>query len=194
VPTSSRSNLFEEIEQIFERTSQQFDERAESWGDDGPLARVADPEGMAVDLVEHGDEFLVTVDVPGFDKDDVDVRPTDDTLRVEAEHGEFVDEGGERSLRRERRHESMRRSIRLPEEVESETTNACVRQVREPGAEHVVLPVPVAPLDTVERLADDVDEVVAVERPRRFSTVGQFYRSFDLVSDEAARSSLDCGV
>lgn len=124
MPTSSRSNLFEEIEQIFERTSQQFDERAESWGDDGPLARVADPEGMAVDLVEHGDEFLVTVDVPGFDKDDVDVRPTDDTLRVEAEHGEFVDEGGERSLRRERRHESMRRSIRLPEEGDTESVDA----------------------------------------------------------------------
>ena len=70
------------------------------------------------------------------------------------------------------------------------TTIACARQVRDGGAEHVVLAVPVAPPDTVERLADEVDEVVAVETPRRFGSVGQFFRSFEQVSDEEARSYL----
>jgi HSP20 family protein len=121
---SSRSNPFEEIEQFFERMSRQFDERSEPWGDDGPSARLGESEGMAVDLVEHDDEFVVTVDVPGFDKDEVDVRVTDHTLHVGAEHDESVDESDERYLRRERRHESMRRSIRLPEEVDTESVNA----------------------------------------------------------------------
>ena len=121
---SSRSNPFEEIEQFFERMSRQFDERSEPWGDDGPLARLGESEGMAVDLVEHDDEFVVTVDAPGFEKEEVDVRVTDHTLHVEAEHDESVDEGDERYLRRERRHESMRRSIRLPEEVDTESVNA----------------------------------------------------------------------
>lgn len=71
------------------------------------------------------------------------------------------------------------------------TTIACARQVREAGAEHVVLAIPVAPPGTVERLADEVDEVVAVETPRRFGAVGQFYRSFGQVSDAVARSYLD---
>jgi predicted phosphoribosyltransferase len=71
------------------------------------------------------------------------------------------------------------------------TTIACARQVREAGAEHVVLAVPVAPPGTVERLADEVDEVVAVETPRRFGAVGQFYRAFGQVSDAVARSYLD---
>jgi putative phosphoribosyl transferase len=71
------------------------------------------------------------------------------------------------------------------------TTIACARQVREAGAEHVVLAIPVAPPGTVERLADGVDEMVAVETPRRYGAVGQFYRSFGQVSDAAARSYLD---
>jgi putative phosphoribosyl transferase len=71
------------------------------------------------------------------------------------------------------------------------TTIACARQVREAGAEHVVLAIPVAPPGTVEGLADGVDEMVAVETPRRYGAVGQFYRSFGQVSDAAARSYLD---
>ena len=121
---SSRSNPFEEIEQFFERMSRQFDERSESWGEDGPLARWSESERMAVDLVEHDDEFVVTVDVPGFGKEEVDVRVTDHTLHVEAEHEESVENGDDRYLRRERRHESMRRSIRLPEEVDTESVDA----------------------------------------------------------------------
>jgi predicted phosphoribosyltransferase len=35
-----------------------------------------------------------------------------------------------------------------------------------------------------------VDEVLAVETPQPFGSVGQFFRSFEQVSDAAARSSL----
>jgi len=66
------------------------------------------------------------------------------------------------------------------------TTTACVRQVRGAGAERVVLAVPVAPPDTVERLLGEADEVLAVETPPHFGAVGQFYRRFDQVSDEEA--------
>lgn len=71
------------------------------------------------------------------------------------------------------------------------TTVACIRQVREAGAERVVLGVPVGPLDSIERLGEEADEVVAVETPPHFGAVGQFYDSFDQVSDEEALTYLD---
>jgi predicted phosphoribosyltransferase len=73
------------------------------------------------------------------------------------------------------------------------TTTACIRQVRSGGAARVVLAVPVAPPGAVERLRGEADEVVCIEVPPSFGAVGQFYRSFDQVSDEQARAYLEAG-
>ncbi|NHN61388.1 MULTISPECIES: phosphoribosyltransferase [Halorussus] len=71
------------------------------------------------------------------------------------------------------------------------TTIAALRQVRAAGADSVVLAVPVGSPDAVERLRAEADDVVAVETPPHFSAVGQFYRSFDQISDEEAMAYLD---
>ena len=70
------------------------------------------------------------------------------------------------------------------------TTIACVRRVRAAGAARVVLAVPVGPPATIERLRGEADEVVCVETPPHFRAVGQFYESFDQVSDEEAKAYL----
>lgn len=70
------------------------------------------------------------------------------------------------------------------------TTIACVRQVRNAGAERVTVAVPVAPPDTVERLRAEANEVICVETPAHFGAVGQFYEAFDQVSDEQAKAYL----
>ncbi|WP_049986145.1 phosphoribosyltransferase [Halobellus rufus] len=70
------------------------------------------------------------------------------------------------------------------------TTTACIRQVHAAGAEQVILAVPVAPHRTIERLRSEVDELVCVEVPSYFGAVGQFYESFEQVSDERARAYL----
>jgi HSP20 family protein len=95
------------------------------WESEGPFGRWAsEAEAMAIDLVDRDDEFVATVDLPGFERDDVDIQVTDHTLRIEAEHEEILDEEEERLIRHERRHESTERSIRLPEEVDKEGVNA----------------------------------------------------------------------
>jgi HSP20 family protein len=122
---STRSNPFEELEQLFDRMSRQFDDATRMWESDGPFGRLsAEVESMAIDLVEHDDEFVVAVDLPGFERDDVEIQVTDHTLRIEAEHEESMEEEEGQYLRHERRHESTRRSIRLPDEVDKENVKA----------------------------------------------------------------------
>ena len=64
------------------------------------------------------------------------------------------------------------------------TAVAALRWARAKGASRVVLAVPVAPPEMVERLAGEADELVVLETPRHFWAVGQWYGEFDQVSDE----------
>jgi putative phosphoribosyl transferase len=64
------------------------------------------------------------------------------------------------------------------------TMLAAVRAVRQLRAGRVVVAVPVAPQETLDRLKPEADEVVCVEVPRRLEAVGQFYEDFSQISDE----------
>jgi HSP20 family protein len=122
---SSRSNPFEEMERFFERLTRQFDEASRMWETEEPFGRLtAAGSSPAVDLVEEDDSFVVTVDLPGFERDEVEIRVTDSTLSVEARHEEELDEESERYIRRERRHETIQRSIHLPDEIDTENVKA----------------------------------------------------------------------
>lgn len=121
----TRNNPFDEIERIIDRMSRQFEETARTWESDGPFGGWrSEFQAMPVDLVEDDEEFVVTVDLPGFDREEVTVEVTDQTLRIEAERDEETETGDERYLRHERSRASTRRSIRLPEPVETDGVSA----------------------------------------------------------------------
>lgn len=124
---SSRPNPFREIERLLENMGRQFDDASHMFEGNGPLARFADLEEMALDLVDHDDEFVVTVDLPGFERDDIEVTVTDHRLRIEAEHEESLETDDESYLRRERRHRSASRSVRLPDAVDQEAVTATMK-------------------------------------------------------------------
>jgi HSP20 family protein len=122
---SAQENPFEDLKRMFERMSRQFDDASHLWESGSPIDQWASEyETMAIDLVEHDGEYVATIDLPGFERDDVDIRVTDHTLIVEAERDSSVEEEEERYLRRERHHESMHRSISLPNEVEKDEVKA----------------------------------------------------------------------
>ncbi len=50
----------------------------------------------------------------------------------------------------------------------------------------IIVAVPVAPTDIIEKLKKKADEVICLLTPATFLSIGQFYRSFDQVEDERA--------
>ena len=70
------------------------------------------------------------------------------------------------------------------------TTIACVRQLRNADVDRVIVAVPVAPPEVVERLRSEADAVICAETPTYFGAVGRFYDSFEQVSDEQAKTYL----
>lgn len=109
-------NPFEEIEQFFERMSQQFDESTE-W----PTAMGG---ATPVDVLDRDEEYEVTVDLPGFEKEDVEVTLADNTLSVSANREAETEESDGDYVRRERRRESVDRSVSLPEPVDQDDVDA----------------------------------------------------------------------
>lgn len=71
------------------------------------------------------------------------------------------------------------------------TTRAALHAVRRRQPSRLVLAVPVAPPDTLERLAADADEIVCLDRPEPFGAVGYFYGNFTQVSDQEVVDLLD---
>jgi len=64
------------------------------------------------------------------------------------------------------------------------TVMASLRGIRSQNPARVVLAVPVAPPDTLERLADEADDIVCLASPEPFYAVGQFYRHFEQTTDD----------
>ena len=64
------------------------------------------------------------------------------------------------------------------------TARAALQALRRQGAARVVLAVPVAPLDTLETMRAEADDVVCLETPQPFYGVGAFYDDFHQLTDE----------
>ena len=71
------------------------------------------------------------------------------------------------------------------------TMLAAIRALRARAPARLVVATPVAPPDTVQRLAAEADEVVCLSMPSDFHAVGQFYEHFPQVSDEEVHAALE---
>ncbi len=64
------------------------------------------------------------------------------------------------------------------------TMRAAIRTVRGERPARIVVAVPVAPADTVERMSGEADELIALQVPDVFYAIGAFYQEFDQVDDQ----------
>jgi putative phosphoribosyl transferase len=105
----------------------------------------------------------------------------------------------EELLRREREYRDGRPALALDGKVAiliddglatGYTMLVAVHAARRERAARVVVAVPVAPQETINRLRKEADEVVCAYVPPRLLAVGQFYENFGQVSDEEVRADL----
>ena len=78
----------------------------------------------ALDISERKDAYLVTVELPGVEADDLDITLEDGLLTIQGER-QFTSESSEQQFHRvERRYGAFRRSITLPAQVQAEQIEA----------------------------------------------------------------------
>ncbi len=80
----------------------------------------------ALDISERKDAYVVTVEVPGVNPDDLDITMEDGLLTIQGER-QFTSDSSEQQFHRvERRYGAFRRSITLPAHVMTEGIQALV--------------------------------------------------------------------
>jgi HSP20 family protein len=69
------------------------------------------------ELADRGDKFELQVEVPGIEKEKIDVKATKYSIEISGKHSEKTEEKGERYLYTEMRYKSLYRNVPLPEEI-----------------------------------------------------------------------------
>jgi len=97
--------------------------------------------GLAVDVVENKDDFVVKASVPGINPEDIDISYADDTLTIKGEVKSDNEVKENQYHLHERRYGSFARSITLPTKIKGDAIEASyqngVLTMRLPKAEEV---------------------------------------------------------
>ena len=78
----------------------------------------------AVNIIEHKDEYLVSLAVPGLKKDDFKINVEGNMLTISSEKEENKEEKDKKFTRKEYNYSSFSRSFTLPEEINKEKIDA----------------------------------------------------------------------
>ena len=90
----------------------------------------------SVDLEDRGKDFRLTVDLPGFNKENVEIEVADDSVTIQAKRTQAEEEKKRNYVRRERTAQTFYRRIQLPEKVRSDDAKASLNN----GILEIILP------------------------------------------------------
>jgi HSP20 family protein len=122
----TRWNPFREMEDMQRRMSSLFD-----WSPFRRTSLITDSEDMTVaewaplvDIVEDPKEYLIKVELPEVQKDDVQVSVEGGTLTISGERKAEKEEKGRRFHRVERSYGRFERSFSIPDDAEANDVKA----------------------------------------------------------------------
>jgi HSP20 family protein len=131
-PYSSSENQrdFDRMMERFQNEFNDFWETPSRWSHDMrwrhgfPMMPFKETMMPSVDLEDRGKDFRLTVDLPGFSKENVEIEVTDDSVVIHAKKAVEEEEKKKNYIRRERAAQTFYRKIPLPKEVRSDEAKA----------------------------------------------------------------------
>jgi HSP20 family protein len=146
--TSSLQQFHHEIDRVFEQAFRGFGQ-SQFWHDRPLLPRLA--EGMfkpSLDLGATDKEYIVTVELPGVDEQDVTLEIVNDNLIIRGEKKQEREEKEKNYYRMERSYGSFERVLSLPEDADQDNAKATYKK----GVLTVTLPRKALPQSEVKKI------------------------------------------
>ncbi|AGB48988.1 molecular chaperone (small heat shock protein) [Methanomethylovorans hollandica DSM 15978] len=116
---TARWDPFDEMRQMQQQLNSMFKDMTmgDRWTEADTLAPL-------VDVQDRGDKLLVTADLPGVDKQNVNIDVQENLISISAKSGTETESEEEGYMRRERTYKMFSRTLTLPEAVTSEGAKA----------------------------------------------------------------------
>lgn len=137
------------------------------------------------------------------DADPPAVVMNEDVVAATAMSQRDIDAAVERETQEIQRRRTLYRQDRPPPELKGRsaivvddglatgaTARAALRALRGKGLQRLIVAVPVAPAETLERLRAEADEVICLATPSPFNAIGLYYRDFHQLSDREVSDAL----
>ena len=121
-PVGELDRIRQEIDEMFDPATRRFFSQ-DPWGH-GLFDREVSP---AMDVVENEDGFLVSVDLPGVEKKDLEISVADNVLTVKGEKKAENESKDGRVYRKESWEGSFQRTLSLPAGVNADKIDAKMR-------------------------------------------------------------------
>lgn len=118
-PTMS-TRQFDTFFDSFRRDIERMMSRPWSYPAEWELPSIAEARDMRMavyEMVDRGDRFEIQIEVPGIEKENVDIKATKYSVEISGKHSEKSEEKGKRYLYRERMYRSFYRNVQLPAEI-----------------------------------------------------------------------------
>lgn len=77
-----------------------------------------------VDIAEEDGEFIITADLPGVDKEEINITADEESVEISAESSAEVEEENEKYYRKERSTRRFNRRVNFPSNVDAESVEA----------------------------------------------------------------------
>jgi HSP20 family protein len=106
------------------------------------------PQWPRVDMEETDDAVRLTAELPGVDKDNIDISVTDDTITLKGEKRQEEEKKEKGYYKVERSYGSFQRSFYLPCEIDADNVNAAFKN----GVLTITLPKSAAARESVKKI------------------------------------------
>jgi len=140
IEPNKSSDLWMEFDKAFERFRRDFESvllpHERGLGHEFPSLASMETNIPSIDIEDRGNDFLVTIEAPGFNKNEIDINVCGDSIEVSGCKEMNVDEKNKDYVRKERMSESFYRTLTLPEEIKYEEVYADLKD----GVLEIVLP------------------------------------------------------
>ena len=127
VQPSAPENLWEPLARVRGEFDRLFDDFWRRPMGVDLVRRIQGLSGPALELKDKGSEYELVAEVPGMKPDDIEIKVTDNVLRLSGEKKEEHEESREGYLFSERRYGHFERAVELPRGVDQSKIKATAR-------------------------------------------------------------------
>ena len=110
----------DDIEDVFKQMEDVFSQFQEKGMD---FASELKPN-FPVDIAEEDGEYIVTADMPGVEKEEINIKADNEGIEISAESSHEIEEENEKYYKKERSQRRFNRRIKFPSGVDAETIEA----------------------------------------------------------------------